>query len=223
MGQAPRNRASASFDASDASHAPKALFMQASSIDIVRGELERLFSLDEMTQLSEKLLGLSPADVGGTSAKASFARALTERCVDGDQARCSRRHHSRIAARSRSAPLRCRDAARTRGSSIPGARLGEFTVQRKIGESDLAVVYQAVRGGRLFTLKVLRKDATRDARATNRFLTANRFVGGLSHPGLPEGIDAGELEEKRVYVAYHHVDAQPLALRLAQTGPRARQ
>src|SRR5258708_33735588 len=55
------------------------------TIDIVRAELERLFSLDEMTSMSRRLLGLDPEEVGGTSAKASFARALTERCLDGDR------------------------------------------------------------------------------------------------------------------------------------------
>src|SRR4051794_31112399 len=52
------------------------------SIDIVRGELERLFSLDELLALSSDLLGFDPAEVGGSASKASFARALTDRCVE---------------------------------------------------------------------------------------------------------------------------------------------
>ena len=55
------------------------------TIDILRGELERLFTLEEMTSMSERLLGLAPDDVGGASAKGSFAKALTERCFDGDR------------------------------------------------------------------------------------------------------------------------------------------
>ena len=35
--------------------------------------------------MSERLLGLVPDEVGGASAKGSFARALTERCFDGDR------------------------------------------------------------------------------------------------------------------------------------------
>src|SRR4051812_43046304 len=34
------------------------------SIDIVRGELERLFSLDEMIALSSELLGFEPSEIG---------------------------------------------------------------------------------------------------------------------------------------------------------------
>ena len=55
------------------------------TIDILRGELERLFSLDEMTSMSARLLGLNPEEVGGTTAKASFAKALAERCIDADR------------------------------------------------------------------------------------------------------------------------------------------
>ena len=39
--------------------------------EILRGELERLFSLDELTALSRDLLGFDPDEVGGTNAKAS--------------------------------------------------------------------------------------------------------------------------------------------------------
>src|SRR5437773_60530 len=53
-------------------------------IEILRGEIERLFSLDELTALSRDLLGLDPEEIGGTSAKASFARALTDRCSQLD-------------------------------------------------------------------------------------------------------------------------------------------
>ena len=56
--------------------APHMDLQMNATIDIVRGELERLFSLEEMTSLSEQLLGLDPSDVGGTSAKGSFAKAL---------------------------------------------------------------------------------------------------------------------------------------------------
>src|SRR5258708_40267220 len=52
--------------------------------EILRGEIERLFSLDELTALSRDLLGLDPDEVGGTNAKASFTRALTDRCSELD-------------------------------------------------------------------------------------------------------------------------------------------
>ena len=63
----------------------KKIMSNAATIEILRGELERLFTLEEMTSISQTLLGLDPQEVGGASAKASFARALTERCMDGDR------------------------------------------------------------------------------------------------------------------------------------------
>ena len=114
------------------------------TIDILRGELERLFTLEEMTSMSERLLGLVPDEVGGASAKGSFARALTERCFDGDRldALVDVILHSR-----KEVDPRVRDISALMGKEeLPvGRQLGDFTLQKKIGESDLGIVYQAVR------------------------------------------------------------------------------
>ncbi|MBX3225575.1 MAG: protein kinase, partial [Labilithrix sp.] len=194
------------------------------TIDIVRGELERLFTLEEMTKMSERLLGLAPDEVGGQSAKGSFALALTERCFDGDRidALVDVILHSR-----KEVDPRVRDIVTLLGKEelAAGRQLGDFTIQKKIGESDLGVVYQAVRqdGGAkaVYALKVLRREAVRDRRAVHRFLTANRLVGTVDHPGLPRHLEAGEIEPGVFYVAYQYIDAQPLAARLARTGPVA--
>lgn len=192
------------------------------TIDILRGELERLFSLEEMTSMSERLLGLSPEDVGGASAKGSFARALTERCFDGD--RLDALVDVILHARKEVDP-RVRDLGALLGREelTPGRQVGDFTIQKKIGESDLGVVYQAVRqdgsAKATYALKLLRRDAARDRRAVHRFLTANRLVGTVDHPGLPRHLEAGELEPGHFYVAYEYVDAQPLAARIARSGP----
>ncbi len=195
------------------------------TIEILRGELERLFSLEEMTQMSSNLLGLSPEDVGGASAKASFARALTERCCDGDRLEAlvdvilvSRAHAS--------VDPRVRDIASLLGKEelAVGSVLGPFTVLRKLGESELSFVYltkvRAVDGRESErVVKLLRRDACRDRRAVQRFLTANRLIATATHEGLPQGIEAGELEGGHFYVAYDNVDAQPLSARFARTGP----
>ncbi len=188
------------------------------TIEILRGELERLFSLDEMTAMSKRLLGLDPEDVGGVGAKATFARALTERCIDDDRLDAL---VDVLFASHKGVDPRVRDVARQLGKAeVPaGKAVGPFTVQDKLGESALAVVYLARRGETPFALKVLRPDASRDRRAVHRFLTANRLVATVTHEGLPAGIEARGLPDGVDYVAYEHVDAQPLAARLARTGP----
>ncbi|HVJ91460.1 MAG TPA: protein kinase [Labilithrix sp.] len=194
------------------------------TIDIVRGELERLFTLEEMTKMSASLLGLAPEEVGGQSAKGSFALALTERCFDGDRidALVDVILHAR-----REVDPRVRDIISLLGKEeLPaGRQLGDFTIQKKLGESDLAIVYQAVRADgeakATYAVKVLRREASRDRRAVHRFLTANRLVGTVDHPGLPRHLEAGEIEPGVFYVAYQFIDAQPLSARLARTGPVA--
>ncbi len=188
------------------------------TIEILRGELERLFSLDEMTAMSKRLLGLDPEDVGGASGKTTFARALTQKCVDGD--RLEALVDCILVSRHEVDP-RVRDVAGLLGTRDLGAgtTVGPFTVQRKLGESEIAVVYLAQRDGAPFVLKVLRRDAARDRPAVQRFLTANRLVSTVDHEGLPKGIVAEEADGGLVYVAYEHVEAQPLAQRLARTGP----
>ena len=194
------------------------------TIDILRGELERLFTLEEMTQMSERLLGLAPDDVGGTNAKGSFARALTERCVDGD--RLDALVDVILHARKEVDP-RVRDVGTLlRADELAaGRQIADFTIQRKIGQSDLGIVYQAIRqdgdAKAIYTLKLLHRESVRDRRAVHRFLTANRLVGTVDHAGLPRHVEAGEIEPGVFYVAYEYIDAIPLSARLARTGPQS--
>ena len=194
------------------------------TIDIVRGELERLFTLEEMTQMSERLLGLAPSEVGGTTAKGSFALALTERCLDGDRIEAL---VDVILYSRKEVDPRVRDLGALFGQEelAPDQRFGPFVIRRTIGESARGIVYQALRedpGGVLeYAVKVLRREASRDRRAAHRFLTANRLIATIEHPGLPGRLEAGESDSGRFYVAYQHLDAQPLAARLARTGPVA--
>ncbi|MGH7284356.1 MAG: serine/threonine-protein kinase, partial [Polyangiaceae bacterium] len=188
------------------------------TIDILRGELERLFSLEEMTGMSRTLLGLDPEDVGGVSAKGSFARALTERCVDGD--RIEALVDVILVSRTEVDP-RVRDIAALLGTDdLPaGAKLGPYTIERKVASSDLGVQYAAKKEGRAYTVKTLRREAARDKRAVHRFLTSNRLVSTVQEEGLPKNLEAGEAAEGVYYVAYEYFEATPLSARLARTGP----
>ena len=187
------------------------------TIDILRAELERLFSLDEMTSMSERLLGLDPTDVGGAGGKASFAKALAERCVDAD--RIDALVDVIVATRTGVDP-RVRDVSGLLGREEleAGDQLGPFTISRKLGDSALAYVYVAHRDDEAHVVKVLRREVARDRRAVQRFLTATRMVAGIHHPGLPAKLEAGE-SDSAYWISYLHGDTQPLSARLARTGP----
>jgi serine/threonine protein kinase/lipopolysaccharide biosynthesis regulator YciM len=167
------------------------------------------------------LLGLDPEQVGDATAKASFAKALTERCVDDDQLEAL---VDVILVSKPAVDPRVRDIATLLGKQELSGKVGPFSIVRKLGESELSFVYLARRSddplsNQECVLKVLKRDLTRDRRAVQRFLTANRLVASVRHAGLPQNITAGELSPGQYYVAYDYVDAQPLSVRFARTGP----
>jgi len=106
-------------------------------IEILRGELERLFSLDELTDLSRDLLGFDPEEVGGTSAKASFVRALTDRCgqVDALDALVEAIIGSRTDADQRLRDLSQRGFT-SNETLEAGTLVGPFVIVRRIGEGS---------------------------------------------------------------------------------------
>ena len=106
-------------------------------VDTLSAELERLYELDELKSLSSGLLGLDPNEVGGTAAKASFARALTQRCLEIgaleallDAVEASRKTlPAELLKKLRNGAL---DAA---ARPHEGDEVGEFLVLRELGES----------------------------------------------------------------------------------------
>src|SRR5688572_33231117 len=113
------------------------------SIDIVRGELERLFTLEEMTVIAAEHLGLDADVVGGSASKASFARALVAKCAQIDAIATLA---AVIIASRPEADAKVRDAARAHGGLEelrPGAMFGPFVIVRKLGEGPRGAVYAA--------------------------------------------------------------------------------
>jgi serine/threonine protein kinase/Tfp pilus assembly protein PilF len=192
-------------------------------LDVIRGELERLFSLDELKALALDSLGVDPEVVGGTSAKGSFARALVDDCARRDAVEAL---VDAVLIQKTDLDPRVREIAATglahADDLSPNTEIGGFTIQKKIGEGGAGVVYLATRketGNRQLALKVIKREAGRDVRALQRFLTANRLVGNVAHAGLPRGVETGTFADGRSYVAYDYVDGQVLQARLQRTGP----
>ncbi len=185
------------------------------TIDVLRSELERLFSLEEMTTVAQ-LVGLAD-EVGAHTAKASFARALAERCIDRDAVEAL---VDVVLQMRREVDPKLRDVGSLLGEpELPaGKPFGPYTIDKKISATEMGVVYLAKKNGAAYMLKTLRREAARDHRAVHRFLTQNRLVATVKHEGLPKNIDAGEIEGT-FYVAYENIDAQPLSVRFARTGP----
>src|SRR5258706_3761214 len=187
--------------------------------DLLRAELERLYELDELVSLSRDLLGFDPERVGGTAAIASFAGALTSHCVEHDavEALCDVLLATRANVSAQVADIRL-TGLHTDEELKPGADFAGFTVLRKLGEGRLAISYVVKQGDAEYRLKLLRREATRDARGLHRFLTVTRLAGKIAHPGLPKGVRAIQVDG-RTGVVHDYIDGQPLGQRLARTGP----
>ncbi len=181
--------------------------------------------------MSRTLLALDPRDVGGVDTKATFARALVERCIVADRVEALLEI---LEASRRDLDPRVRDVESLLGRSDArsGQTVGPFMLARKIGEGDLGVVFSAERvgnaleeveeGGAIF-VKVLHPEAARDRRVLQRFLTTSRILAEVKHPGLPTLLEAGESDGGRAFVAYSAFEGQSLAQRLARTGPSPHQ
>jgi tetratricopeptide (TPR) repeat protein len=190
-----------------------------SETDILRAELERLFELPDLLKLSRDVLGFEPDSVGGTAAKASFAGALTAHCLEHDavEALCDALLASHLEVSPKIADLRVTGIVLDEELKA-GSELGPYVIARKIGEGRLAISYVARKDGAEYRLKVLRREATRDQRGLQRYLTVNRLIAQISHAGLPQQLSAGPVGD-RFAVAHLQVEGQPLSARIGRTGP----
>jgi tetratricopeptide (TPR) repeat protein len=188
-------------------------------MDSLRGELERLFELDELLKLSSGLLGFNPKEIGGTNGKASFVRALTDYCNSRDalEALCD----AVVALKPNADPrlMAYRNLGIWERHDLePGESLDGFAIQRKLGEGPEGVAYLASRGGEEYRVKTLHPETGRDARGVQRFLTFNRILAARYHPAFPEGLEVVH-SEARTYVVQRWFPGESLAARLQRSGP----
>jgi hypothetical protein len=171
-------------------------------MDSLRGELERLFELDELVKLSSTLLGFNPKEIGGTSGKASFVRALTDFCVarGAVEALCDAVSAMRPNADPRLVSWR-NLGIWERTVLAPGETLSGFTIERKLGEGPQGTCYLAQRQGEDHRLKLLHPETTRDPHGLQRFLTFNRILGSKSHTALPQALEVLQAERGAVVPA----------------------
>jgi tetratricopeptide (TPR) repeat protein len=193
-------------------------------VETLSAELERLYELEELKSLSSGLLGLDPNEVGGATAKASFARALAQRCLEidaidalVDAAQASRR------------PLPAELLKKLRNGALDsderpheGDELGELLILRELGESASSTVYRVKRGSEDLRVKRLSREVRSRRSDMQRYFAASRIVGGVVHPGLPVGVNAGSLDAsgRLLGISHDFVEGEPLSKIIAERGGR---
>ncbi|HWZ87526.1 MAG TPA: tetratricopeptide repeat protein, partial [Polyangiaceae bacterium] len=147
------------------------------------------------------------------------AGALTAHCLEHDaiEALCDAMLATHGEVNAKVADLRVTGVVLDE-ELAPNSEFGPYVIVRKIGEGRLAISYVARKEGTEYRLKVLRREATRDQRGLQRYLTVNRLIGQLDHPGLPAQLSAGKIGDRYV-VSHVQLDGQPLSARIARTGP----
>jgi tetratricopeptide (TPR) repeat protein len=180
-------------------------------------ELEQLLSLSELTELSRGSLGLEPESVGGTAAKASFARALVQRChkldaipalLDAVEATGKRLSAPLLKLKS--------DGLVLEPPLAPGNELGDLLIVEELGTSPTARVYRARREGEDVRLRVLRSTVRR--RDAERALVQARLCGAIAHAALPDSVQSQTIElagQQLFTVSHDFVPGESLANLLA--------
>ncbi len=100
-------------------------------------------------------------------------------------------------------------------------RLGNYVVERKLGEGGMAVVYLArhARMVRPSAVKVLRLGDNADAGTLARFEREIRLASGLTHPNTIMIFDFGRASQNTFYYAMEYLEGLDLEGLIDQFGP----
>jgi tetratricopeptide (TPR) repeat protein len=163
------------------------------NMDQLQSELEQRFSLDELLQLTQQGLGVSPDAVGGTLGKGSYVRALTQFC--------SRNGTSQalldVVVRAKPGASDELVAAAHVGLGSVGLDLGPtfegFNVQEELGVGSSGRCYLVVADtdASRHRLKVFNAQAVDDVAGMARFLAFSRHVARVCSSGLVVGAHFG--------------------------------
>ncbi|HEV8244335.1 MAG TPA: serine/threonine-protein kinase, partial [Polyangiaceae bacterium] len=88
-----------------------------------------------------------------------------------------------------------------------------YEVQSALGEGGMGTVYKVrhVALGKGFALKALRADLATDGEIAERFIGEARTAAAVSHPGLVQITDFGQLSDGRPYFVMELLEGSPLS------------
>jgi tetratricopeptide (TPR) repeat protein len=184
------------------------------NVETLSAELERLYDLTELGALAGSVLGSDATVLDGIGAKASFARTLAERCVERDAVealldamQASRRDDVKALRQTNGSPV-----------AVPDSELQArgYTLVAALGVGPNAIVHRAYHEGDLARLRVVTGVPRKDAQ---RYLVATRLAAQITHPGLPEAVQAFEAPGG-VVVAQPFHEGETLREVLKRNGPR---
>ena len=98
----------------------------------------------------------------------------------------------------------------------PGFVVGEYRVERKIGEGGMGAVYAATHPmiGKRAAIKVISAALGTNAEAVGRFVQEARSVNQIGHPNIVDVFAFGQLPDGRNYFVMDYLQGESLADRL---------
>jgi serine/threonine protein kinase len=98
----------------------------------------------------------------------------------------------------------------------PGMQVGEYKVDKKIGEGGMGAVYSATHPmiGKRAAIKVISTALGTDASAVNRFVQEARSVNQIGHPNIVDVFAFGTLPDGRNYFIMEYLQGESLADRI---------
>jgi eukaryotic-like serine/threonine-protein kinase len=102
------------------------------------------------------------------------------------------------------------------GSQVIGTTIGNYRVERLIGEGGMGKVYLAVHPGigRQAAIKILATGDASDPQIVSRFITEARAANAIRHPNIVDIYDSGVLDDGLPYIAMEFLDGESLSQRL---------
>jgi serine/threonine-protein kinase len=99
----------------------------------------------------------------------------------------------------------------------PGTRVGEYVIEKQIGEGGMGLVFAAVHPviGKHVAIKVLNPSLAGDATSVQRFIQEARAVNQIGHRNIVDIFGFGELPSGRHYFVMELLKGQSLKQRLA--------
>jgi serine/threonine-protein kinase len=107
------------------------------------------------------------------------------------------------------------------GALTIGVTVGNYRVERKLGEGGMGAVYLAEHPllGRKAAVKVLLPEHSQRNDLVTRFFNEAKTAAGLRHPALVEVFDFGFLSDGSGYIVMEYLDGESLGARLARVAP----
>lgn len=106
-------------------------------------------------------------------------------------------------------------------ASLIGTQVGEYLIERRLGEGGMGVVFAGVHPviKKPVAIKVLQWEIARDPLEVQRLLSEAQVVNAIRHRGIVDVIGFGKLPDDRPYLVMELLDGEPMDALLARLAP----